>query len=464
MRTRAAIITAKFLVLLLRKFGRGGTSLPGKAALWIQPDLLQILTLPLRIILVTGTNGKTTTARIISEILDRAGISHISNRSGSNLLNGIAAMLVEKCSLKGSFSADTALLELDEAAFRLACTRMRPHAVVVTNFFRDQLDRYGELYSTLNAVREGLAHTGPDTALILNADDSLCTSLAKDSKGPVFFYGVEASAVSGDPAKTDLDALHCIYCGSRYAYAHRTYGHLGGFCCPGCGYSRPGLQVACTRILREDTGGMSVDVNLRLPGQEEQTIRMDIALPGLYNLYNALAAAGCGFALNLPVQAVTAAVARFQSGFGRMETLNCGDRQIKLILVKNPAGFNQVLAHLAPVKAGLHAAFLLNDNIADGTDVSWIWDVDFESFSDAPGIPARISVCGRRKWDMALRLKYSGFDEGDIHVEPSYSQLIQNALGAMAPGECLTLLPTYTAMLTIRRELSKHFSLPEFWA
>ena len=470
MRQLLALVVTRFLVRLLRLFGRGATSLPGKAALALDSRIVRNLASGLDILCVTGTNGKTTTTLIIGNMLKEAGIPYFSNRSGSNLLQGIAAVLAENAALRGDFRVKVALLEVDEAAFDPVCDHLKPRVVVVTNFFRDQLDRYGELYSTLDAVRRGIRRLGSETTLVLNADDSLCASLAADAKGPVLLYGVEAEAAGIPDDSVNTDAMHCIRCKERYQYHYRTYGHLGGYNCPGCGYHRPEPDIACVSAVPPDTepdGKPDENADkgarwlFRFPPGREDTVRP--ALPGLYNVYNSLAAAACGHALGLPAKAIRDGLAGFRSGFGRMETIPIDGRLLRIILVKNPAGFNQVLELLKPSKEGMALCLVLNDRIADGRDVSWIWDVDFESFRAAPGSLSLLAVAGDRCGDMALRLKYAGFDLSALQTSGDAGPLLLPLLSSLPEGGCLYLLPTYTAMLSLRRYLERKLHLRRFW-
>jgi len=243
-----SLTIAKGAIFFLRLFGTGGTSLPGKLALMLYPDILKVLADQYKIILVTGTNGKTTTSRIIEQILADNHVLYTSNRSGANLISGLATTLISDVKINSTARSKTALLEVDEAAFRIASRYIKPSILVVTNFFRDQLDRYGELYSTLNAVKEGISNI-PDTTLILNADDSLCASLGNDVPNQVIYYGLETSAISDDNRLSlNNDASFCLYCMSKYEYEFRSYGHLGHFKCPECGYSRPEALIQVSKI------------------------------------------------------------------------------------------------------------------------------------------------------------------------------------------------------------------------
>ncbi len=459
-----SIFVSKLAILSLRLLRRGGTTLPGKVALRLYPGILKAIAEDFEIIIVTGTNGKTTTTRIIEEILKNNNIEYITNKSGANLLSGITTLFIQGVSLVGRPKYKVALIESDEAAFNQVTKHIKPKAVVVTNFFRDQLDRFGELYSTLNAVKSGLERIDDNTTIILNADDSMCSSLGKDTSKRVIYYGINQEAFQGSSENINSDAMFCIFCKNKYEYSNHIYGHLGSFCCPNCGYSRPEAHLECTEI--QEAGSSSSTIRWKFNSailNETTELTTKINLPGLYNIYNALSAAACGLSLNFSIDTVTSALQSFESGFGRMETIKVQDKNIKLILVKNPTGFNQVLSFLALDAQDLNVAFLINDNLADGTDISWLWDVDFEQLNNVSDKIIQLVTSGVRGEDMAVRLKYSGLDTHKIRIIKDYHMLIDEGLKNTPSGGCFYILPTYTAMLDIRGILKKKFNLKEFW-
>ena len=451
------IIITKITIWLLRLLDRGGTSLPGKVALKIYPDILTELADKFRIIMITGTNGKTTTSRIAAGMLEQSGIMHVTNKSGANLVSGIATTLISSLTLTGKARVRTALLETDEAAFKRIAPKLKPEVCIVTNFFRDQLDRYGELYTTLNSVREGIIGT-PETVLILNADDSLCASLGKGVSNPVIYFGIAPDVYPEANLNINNDAAYCINCSTRYEYSSVTFAHLGHFKCPKCGYERPEAQVECSQVLAYDN--LSSTIEIRLP---EMKFSTKLALPGLYNIYNALAGASLGKYLGLDEKGLIHVLEGFECGFGRMESVNVMNREIKLILVKNPTGYNQVIKYLLTQKGHCVLALLLSDNLADGTDISWIWDVDFEILSFMKERIRAFHVSGKRAEDMAVRLKYAGIEQDNIKIEHDWNKLIDNIINDACEQETIYVLPTYTAMLDIRKVLKNRFKLKEFW-
>jgi UDP-N-acetylmuramyl tripeptide synthase len=452
-----AIIATKLTVFILRLLNRGGTSLPGKIALKLCPSLLTELAGKFRVIMVTGTNGKTTTSRIVAGMLDQSGVKYITNKSGANLASGIATTLISALSLGGRPMKHTALLETDEAAFRTIAPKLKPEVVIVTNFFRDQLDRYGELYSTLKAVREGILGT-PETKLILNADDSLCASLGLDVPNPVTYFGLGDGVYPENTDSGNTDAAFCIRCMARYEYSSTAFGHLGHFKCPECGYMRPEAHIECTQILEYDN--LSSTVEIKYP-QGKLTVKL--ALPGLYNIYNALAGMALGVHFGLDEKGLAHVLEGFECGFGRMESIVIDQKQLKMILVKNPTGFNQVLKYLLTQKEPCVVALAINDKLADGTDISWLWDVDFEILAFMQERVKAFYVSGIRAEDMALRLKYAGISEERIIIEHDDNALIDAMLEASAGSDTLYLLPTYTAMLDIRQTLKNRYRLKDFW-
>lgn len=457
LRFRAAILTAKLAIVILRLFRSGGTSLPGKLAQRLYPQILDHLSGLFRITMITGTNGKTTTSRIVASMMEQKGLKVVANKSGANLASGITTTLISALTPGGRPRVTHALLETDEAAFRTMAPRLKPETVIVTNFFRDQLDRFGELHTTVNNVREGIAKI-PGAVLILNADDSLCASLGRNVPNRVIYFGMKEGVYPEGNASINSDAAFCIQCKSRYEYSSVTFGHLGHFICPSCGYGRPHTHVECTGILSYDNLGSTIEVS-----GPDMDITVKLALPGLYNIYNALAGASFGLFLGLGDKEIAAALSGFECGFGRMETISVDDKELKMILVKNPTGFDQVLRYLLTQEKPCVLAFAINDKLADGTDISWLWDVNFEVLGLMADRVRALYVSGIRAEDMAVRLKYAGIAPDRIGLEKDYHQLIQNALQLTGSQETCYILPTYTAMLDIRRILKKQFGLKEFW-
>ncbi|HHV96883.1 MAG TPA: DUF1727 domain-containing protein [Clostridiaceae bacterium] len=456
------ILIGKILIVLCRFAKLGGTSFPGKVAEKLCPGILRELSSGLKLIMVTGTNGKTTTTRIIEKILQENKIQYITNKSGANLVNGVITAFIEAVDFLGKTDASIALIEIDEAAFSKICNLIVPHVLIVTNFFRDQLDRYGELYGTLKLVKKTAA-LFENIKLVLNADDSLCASIGKDLKNEVTYYGIDKdvkhSTSSNNEAYDSKDAVFCLYCQSKYEYDYHTYGHLGGFRCPNCGYARPSADISCTEI--DEMKDTHTDIKMRV---SNQVIKARVNLPGLYNIYNALAATACSEVLGLPIQNTVKAIGSFESGFGRMETIPADGKFLKLILVKNPTGFDQVLSYFIEQNdSNMQIAFIINDNAADGRDISWLWDVEFEKLLNISHKEPEFYVSGLRAEDMAVRLKYAGIDTNKITIIKDYEELVNKGLLRTQQSKSFYILPTYTAMLELRKLLKVKYNLHDFW-
>ena len=452
----ATVAAGRFVRFASRVTKHGGSALPGKVVEKIDPGFLTrtLGQLPLGAVLVSGTNGKTTTSRMIEQAFADAGLKYFSNKSGANLLTGIIAVFAQHATLSGRCPYTHALIECDEAAFRRTSEYLPVECLVVNNIFRDQLDRYGEITHTLNAIREGITHV-PNATLCLNADCSLTASLAEDGiPNPIIRFGVNVPIYS-ETAHELSDAVYCIHCKTQYEYDYRTYGHLGGFRCPKCGYHRIAPEVAVTQVI--STGADASDIVLDIFGHAHE---VHVNLPGGYNIYNAAAAAAAAHVVGIDEKTTVSALGQFECGFGRAEQFRLGQAQARMMLVKNPAGYNQVINLISHDVGSCKLAFLLNDRFADGTDISWIWDVDFEALADQQVRFTRVLVSGVRADDMALRLKYAGFAPERIEVIREYDKLLTEIGSDETPA---FLMPTYTAMFDLRGEIGRHTDVKAFY-
>ena len=449
--TRAA---ARAIGAACRASGRGGgTTLPGRVLLRLAPDAISRLGsgLDRGVTLVSATNGKTTTAGMIAALLEAEGRDPVHNRAGSNMTWGIATALLEQEGSEGLF-------EVDEAWLPRVVAQLEPTLIVLGNLFRDQLDRYGEIEVLADEWARTVADRAGRNRFVLNADDPLIADLGRDTeerpREGVVYFGIDDPSQALPELQHAFDAKHCRRCGHPYAYARAFVGHLGHYSCPNCGAERPAPDIAATRIDLHGMEGSTVAV--RTPAGE---LSLDLPLPGLYNVYNALAAVAAGLALGVAEERIPAALAAARSAFGRVETVEVAGRRASILLVKNPAGTNEVLRTLRlEDEGGLDLWIGLNDRIADGRDVSWIWDADFELLT---GRVRRVTCAGTRAPEMALRLKYAGWPEEAIEVEPDIERSLDAALAA-AP-ERLFALPTYTALLELHRLLSSRGLTREFW-
>jgi UDP-N-acetylmuramyl tripeptide synthase len=433
---------------LSRVAGRGGgTTLPGKLLWKLDPSAIDVLArrLPRGSVLVSATNGKTTTAAMVAEIL-RPALRVVHNSSGANLVSGVASALLQ------TGDAELGVFEVDEGALPEVSRRVAPKALLLGNLFRDQLDRYGELEIVAGRWRAAVAAL-PQAELVVNGDDPQVGDLGADGRRRVF--GVDDPRVARPALQHAADSKYCLRCGTPYVYAAAYVGHLGDYRCPNCGHARPALDVVARDIELHGLDGAS----FTLAAPEGET-RVELALPGLYNVYNALGAGSLALTLGLPLDEVRAGLGRFSAAFGRFERIGVGDRRLLMLLIKNPAGANEVVRTLVEGGAPRTAVIALNDEIADGRDVSWIWDVDFE-----PLIPTleRLVVTGSRAEELALRFAYAGLDRACIEVVRSLEAALDRGLALTPAGGELTLLPTYTAMIALRRLVAARGHVANYW-
>jgi UDP-N-acetylmuramyl tripeptide synthase len=450
----AKLTAARAVGAASRASGRGGgTTLPGRMLLRLAPDALARLGRRLdRTAIVSATNGKTTTAGMIAAMLEADGRHPVHNRAGSNMTWGVATALLEQRGEEGLF-------EVDEAWLPKVTAQLDPSLLVLGNLFRDQLDRYGEMETLAADWGRTVASRAGRTRFALNADDPTIADLGRDQRGEpregVAYFGIEDASQALPELQHAFDAKHCRRCGHPYAYERAFVGHLGHYSCPSCGATRPRPDVAATAIeLRGMSGSL---VTLRTPQGE---IELQLPLPGLYNVYNALAAVTAALELGVSSETIAASLQTMRAAFGRVETIAIGSSQLSILLIKNPAGANEVLRTLL-LEAGEEELDLwigLNDGIADGRDVSWIWDADFELLA---GAARRVTCAGRRAPEMALRLKYAGWPERSIEVVEPIARSLDEAVAA-AP-ERLFALPTYTALLELRKLLAGRGLAEEFW-
>ena len=452
MSARLAIETtaARLAGSLSRTAGRGGgTTLPGKLLWKIDPGALDALArrLPNGTAVVSATNGKTTTTAMAAAILGRSR-RLAWNSSGANLASGVASTLLH------ARDAELGLFEVDEFALPEMLRRVAPRTVVLGNLFRDQLDRYGELEHIAERWSAAVRELPAETTLVVAADDPLVAGLAEGRSGALR-YGVDDPRVAHSALQHASDSKYCLRCGTPYAYAAAYVGHLGDYRCPGCGHSRPRLDVAARDV--ELDGLEPTSFRLVTPVGE---CRVRLPLPGVYNVYNALGAASLCHTLGTPLEEIVAGLSGFRAAFGRFERIDVGGRRLLLLLIKNPAGANEAIRTLE--SGGIPATVLvaLNDAIADGRDVSWIWDVDFEPLLDRA---RRIVVSGDRAAELALRFTYAGLERDQLEVIPDLEAALDRSLELIAEGEELAVLPTYTAMLRLRAVLTERRLVPAYW-
>ncbi|MFO8060023.1 MAG: MurT ligase domain-containing protein [Bacillota bacterium] len=464
LRLTAAIAVGKILIRLLRLLRRSGTTLPGRASLLIEPALIEHISASAARVraVISGTNGKTTTSALLGSVLERAGLTAVRNVSGANLLSGVATTLVESADLRGRLASDALVVEVDEATMPLITPRLKPNLTVITNFFRDQLDRFGELDHTVALVRDSLAHTSG--VVCINADDPLAAGLARevpDSSRPLLFGLIFRGGGGGEAGASPSDVQFCPRCGVRLQYRSTAYGHLGDYLCPGCGFHRPTVDVSAEIVGGGGPEGTELRIRLDAGGGPAEELAVSLKIPGTYNAYNALAAAAGAAALGVSRRAIREGLEAFSGVFGRMERVSLPGGELMLALVKNPVGFTEVLRTVAASDRPAVLLLAINDHLADGTDVSWLWDVDFSRFGGRDEI--RFVVSGRRAQDMAVRLKYAGVSVDNIEVHPDLREAAGVAL-AHSRGELpVYALPTYTAMLELRQGLVERGLVGRMW-
>jgi len=455
---RLANAAGKLTRLGLQISGRGGTALPGLVALTIDPDFIAALASDLAhgVVLVSGTNGKTTTTRMLSDMVRATGWAPTHNRSGSNLERGIAGALLTESTWRGEPSGDIGLFEVDEASLPLVLARISPRVVLVTNLFRDQMDRYFEIDQLARRIGDAIAKLDPRVTLVLNADDPIVAWLGQRHSGPVLYFGVDDPTVGGRVPQVISDATRCPRCKQPLRYERVVLAHEGDWSCPSCGLARPDRDVAATRVALTP---VSSEIQIRTAvASAFDPVRVPIA--GLYNAYNALAALAVARALDIALPTAALAIANFRPAFGRLEQVAVDGREMRLILVKNPAGFNAAIGALLETARRPRLLAALNDRDADGRDVSWIWDADFETL--APAVEHAV-VTGIRSRDLANRLKYAGVARERIEVVDAWGSAIDRAIGAAPVGGEVVVLATYTAMQALRAELARRGHVAPFW-
>jgi UDP-N-acetylmuramyl tripeptide synthase len=446
---------ARTVGALSRRSGRGGgTTLPGRVLVRMAPDAIERMAKQLTrgSIVVSSTNGKTTTAGMISGILRADGRTPVHNRAGSNMHWGVATALLEQ-------SGDEGLFELDEAWLPRVAPQLHPRLLVLGNLFRDQLDRYGELERLADEWADLVTELEGSCEFALNADDPLIADLGRDKdlrrRPGVTYFGIEDSSQALPELQHAHDAKHCRRCGAPYVYDRAFVGHLGHYTCPNCDADRPAPDVAATKVELHGISGSRVHITT-----PEGDLAFDLPLPGLYNVYNALAAVTAGLRSGIALERIREGLESMRAVFGRVETIEVSDKPVSILLIKNPVGANEVLRtlQLESADGGIDVWLALNDRIADGRDVSWIWDADFELLAD--GV-RRVVCAGTRAPEMALRLKYAGWPEDSIEVVEPIERSLDEAVSA-TPNR-LFALPTYTALLELRMLLAHRGLAADYW-
>lgn len=442
-----SILTAKLILFLSKRIFKGGSSFPGKVALKFDSNILSVVAKNYKVILVTGTNGKTTTTSMIYNIIKKSGNRVITNSTGANMLPGITATFIDNYKIFGKKKPAYAVIEVDEANLKFITKYISPEIITITNLFRDQLDRYGEVYTTLAKIMEGLENVS-GAKLILNGDESLLGDL--NTNNDLCYYGFNVSPDESKLVDINADAKFCKKCKHPYNYELITFNHLGSYICPNCQYQRPQLKYAVNAITEMTPYYSKVIIN------ETEII---INQPGVYNIYNGLCAFSICKEIGIEDNIIFESLRNQASHFGRQEALSIEGKEVKIILVKNPAGYNQAIDTVSLDERAVSVAFLLNDNYADGRDISWIWDVNFEKMTSLE--IQQVLIGGIRNYDMAIRLKVAGFNTEAFKISEDFDSLLGNIKNC--PSDFVYILATYTAMIDFRKYLHGKGYIKKLW-
>nr|WP_228370413.1 Mur ligase family protein [Gottschalkia acidurici] len=445
--TFSSIIASKAVMKFSKVFFKGGSSFPGKVALKLDKSILKTVSKGYKVILVTGTNGKTTTTSMIQGMIKDSGKKVISNSTGANMYSGIVACFVDNYSFSKSRDEKYAVIEVDEANVKFITEIITPEIITITNLFRDQLDRYGEVYTTLKKILEGVEKTS-SSKLVLNGDESLLGELGLPNES--VYFGFDTSIEQNTKVDVNADSKFCKKCKSPYKYHYLTYNHLGKFYCDNCGYERPDLRYSIDKIVELTPEGSTVEIS----GNQYY-----INVPGTYNIYNMLCAYSVAKELGIDNEVIYDSLKSQKSSFGRQETIDIDGKAVKIILVKNPAGYDQAIDTVGLESKKISLIMLLNDNYADGRDVSWLWDVKFEKLSNLN--LDKIFISGIRLYDMALRLKIAGMSVDKFNIMENQEELLNGI--KEAESDTVYVMATYTAMINFRKFLNTKGYIKELW-
>ncbi|MGX7025513.1 Mur ligase family protein [Vagococcus hydrophili] len=434
-RSSLATFAGKSSRWFLQTFFKGGSSLPGKIALKIDPKVLDQLAKDYHIIVVTGTNGKTLTTALTVNILKQEFGEVLTNTTGANMLQGIVSTFLS--GKKNKNGKNFAVLEIDEASLSKVTEFLTPELFVFTNIFRDQMDRYGEIYTTYKLIVDG-AKKAPEATILMNGDLPIFNSVK--TLNPVKYYGFNHKEDQALHAHYNTDGVLCPECQHILEYKMITYSNLGKYYCPNCDFKRPELEYQLTDLIK--TTNTSAEFVI-----DKETYNIEVG--GLYNVYNALSATAVAEYYNIAPEKIRKGLAYDEKVFGRQEVIQIGDKKCTLVLVKNPVGLNQVIDTMKMAPFDFSLVALLNANYADGIDISWIWDSQLEELQEM-SIP-KVITGGERHEDMTLRLKVAGIDPKNLTEMPNIKEVISEI--KQVPTEHVYVLATYTAVLQMRKEL-----------
>ncbi|GAC1641186.1 MAG: MurT ligase domain-containing protein [Ktedonobacteraceae bacterium] len=437
----------------------GGTSLPGMIARRIDPNVLKSVVgaSKAKKIVITGSNGKTTTARMTAVIADANGRRVSQNRTGSNLIQGITSVAVNFADLFGRLDSDVLLFEIDEATIPLAVPEIQPDVVVITNIFRDQLDRYGELYAVARALNTMLENLPETSTILLNGNDPQVANFGLNAKAKRLFFGLETTEVGTPVPEQSADIIRCIKCNEDLDYEVAYMSHLGIYHCPNCGYTLPKLDIAVTSVKLASDGTGPTHIQMRTPQGE---MELDIPLPGLHNVYNAAVAVGAALAAGFSKEKVQTGLSGIKTAFGRLEKIQAGDKTVYLSFVKNPTSFNLMLRLIAQHAGNKHLLLAASNTVVDGEDFAWFWDVELEEVADTI---IDVVCSGNKAEEIAMRLKYAEVPMEKVTIVHDREAALDAALKNVESGGTLYIMCGYTPTHELRRVMQKRGWVKHFW-
>ena len=453
-----ALVAGKSAAVATRLIGRGGgTAITGMVARRVDPKILRKLVRDpgVPVVAITGSNGKTTTARFTAALLRGEGISVCHNSAGANLVQGVVSLAVANSSITGRLPEGVLVAEVDEGALPIVAPETLPRALLVTDLFRDQLDRFGEIYAVADAIESVASKLAEDAALVVNGDDPMVATLAAERTGKRITFGL-ALRHSTDQISRAADTIRCPRCQADLKYKYVYLSHMGDYSCPACGFARPKLDVAVTKLEVEGLDGTRMEI---AAGRK----KLDITIPqsGTHIAYDAAGAIAIMVGLGVSLEHAAASLAEVGPAFGRLERIKAGDREIVLAFAKNPTSYNTTLRALATENEPRQLLISASNTLVDGEDFGWLWDVDFESM--APRVD-RVVVSGTRADELANRLHYAGVATSRMVVVEDRRAALDEALTRILPGGRLVVLSGYTPLIEIRNDMRRRGWTGRYWA
>jgi UDP-N-acetylmuramyl tripeptide synthase len=458
LRTYLALAAGKAAARATRLAGRGGgTSITGMVARRVDPHVLEklIRSRGITSVAITGSNGKTTTARFTAALLRGESVNVSHNSAGSNLVQGVTSLAVNSADMRGRLPAGVFVVEVDEGALPQVAPELAPKVLLITDLFRDQLDRFGEIYAVADAIESVAALLPSESTLVVNADDPMVATLAPKRKGKKVTFGL-AIKRSTDHITRAADTIRCPKCRADLRYRYVYLSHMGDYVCPSCGFERPKLDVAVTAL--EVSGMDRTRMEVRTPGG---TLKIEIPQPGIHIGYDAAGAIAIMVALGIPLEHATRSLASVGPAFGRLEKIDADGRGFVLAFAKNPTSYNTTLRSLAAEGEPRQLLIAASNTLVDGEDFGWFWDVDFESM--VPRVE-RVVVSGLRADELANRLKYAGLDTSRMTIIEDRRAALDEALAKLPDDARLVVLAGYTPLIELRNEMRRRGWTGRYWA